>query len=154
MTDALQFKYFGMWEHIIPGPFPYPGVICPGCITCSPPGADYLADPHFRIRVVELPSMSFLRLGDGGDGPGVRDTTRQRFAAWGITPDRLLPEGTSLRAKTLEAHNRVDTFRYRCPTALLPLPSRILTDTRVVPIKGGNARLDLGVANTHNAISG
>ena len=40
--------------------------------------------------------------------PGVRDTTFRRFAARGITPDRLLLEGTSPRAQMLEAYNRVD----------------------------------------------
>jgi predicted O-linked N-acetylglucosamine transferase (SPINDLY family) len=52
-------------------------------------------------------SRLFLKAKQLND-PGVRDTTRQRFAAWGITPDRLVLEGTSQRAKTLEAHNRVD----------------------------------------------
>ena len=40
--------------------------------------------------------------------PGVRDTTCRRFASVGITPDRLLLEGTSPRAQMLEAYQSVD----------------------------------------------
>lgn len=42
------------------------------------------------------------------DDKTVCDTTRQRFAAQGINPDRLMLEGSSPRAKLLEAYNRVD----------------------------------------------
>ena len=56
------------------------------------------AVPHSRL---------FLKANQLND-PGVHDTTRQRFAACGITPDRLVLEGTSPRAKMLEAYHRVD----------------------------------------------
>ena len=65
------------------------------------------AVPHSRL---------FLKAKQLND-PDARDTTRRRFAACGITPDRLVLEGTSQRAKTLEAHNRVDII-----LALFPIP--------------------------------
>src|SRR5208283_1021805 len=54
-----------------------------------------------------VPSRLFLKAKQLND-PSVRDATCQRFAARGITPDRLLLEGTSPRAQMLEAYNRVD----------------------------------------------
>ena len=58
------------------------------------------AVPHSRL---------FLKTNQLND-PGVRDATHQRFAACGITPDRLVLEGASPRAKVLEAYNRVDVI--------------------------------------------
>ncbi len=52
-------------------------------------------------------SRLFLKTNQLSD-PGVRDATLQRFAACGITPDRIVLESTSPRAKVLEAYNRVD----------------------------------------------
>ena len=56
------------------------------------------AVPHSRL---------FLKAGQLND-PGVHDATRRRFAACGITPDRLILEGSSPRAKMLEAYDRLD----------------------------------------------
>ena len=52
-------------------------------------------------------SRLFLKANQLND-PGVHDATRHRFAACGITPDRLILEGSSPRAKMLEAYDRVD----------------------------------------------
>ena len=56
------------------------------------------AVPHSRL-LLKARQLNDLR---------VRDITRQRFAAAGITSDRLLLEGGSPRAEYLKAYNRVD----------------------------------------------
>ena len=56
-----------------------------------------------------VPSRLFLKANQLND-PGVRESTRQRFAEREITPDRLLLEGASPRAQMLEAYHRVDVI--------------------------------------------
>ena len=78
--------------------------------------------------------------------------TRQRFAACGITPDRLVLEGNSPRAEMLEAYNRVDIILSPFPTPAGP-PARKGCGWACPPLCGGGIVFSpiIGESIAHNA---
>jgi len=55
-----------------------------------------------------IPSSRLLLKANQLNTISIREVTRKRFVDYGISPDRILLEGSSPRGKYLEAYNRVD----------------------------------------------
>lgn len=103
-------------EQVDIGPLPLEreGHVTFGCFNHLMKMNDSVVDVWARILHAVPGSRLFLKAKQLDDAPTC-DTTRERFAARGIDPSRLMLEGRSPRAEYFAAYNRVDI-------ALSPFP--------------------------------
>jgi predicted O-linked N-acetylglucosamine transferase (SPINDLY family) len=91
------------------GPLPAlsDGCVTFGCFNNLTKMNDSVVDLWSRVLKAVPGSRLFLKTKQLND-PALCDATRRRFAACGITPERLMLEGASPRGELLSAYNRVD----------------------------------------------